>query len=122
MTALWIVSGLLALLFLLSGGLKATQPKEKVKAFTGGWVDDFSDKQVKGIGILELLGAIGLLSPLVSSRLDWLAGFAAIGLAMTMIGAAYTHYRRGEMLNIVGNAVWMLLAIFIVYNRFFALG
>ena len=40
--ALWIVSGLLALAFLMAGGMKASQPKSAL-ADRMGWVNDFSD-------------------------------------------------------------------------------
>ena len=119
MTLLWIISGLLALAMLGAGAMKVMQPKEKLHEQMP-WVEDFSEQQVKGIGGLEILGAIGVLSPLVISSLTWLAGLAAAGLSLTMIGAAYTHYRRGEMTGIVPPVILLLLALFVTYSRFTA--
>ncbi|MGH2617163.1 MAG: DoxX family protein, partial [Thermomicrobiales bacterium] len=62
--ALWIVAGLLAVIYLLSGAGKLIVPKEKLAAFPGaGWVDDFSAGAVKAIGALEVLAAVGLILP-----------------------------------------------------------
>jgi len=49
-----------------------------------------------------------------------LTPLAAVGLSLTMLGAAKTHLRRGESQMIVINAVLLLLAVFVVYGRFLA--
>ena len=59
---LWIFKGLVAVLFLMAGIMKATQPKEKL-AENMAWVTDFSPGQIRTIGVLEILGAIGLVLP-----------------------------------------------------------
>jgi hypothetical protein len=51
-----------------------------------------------------------------------LTPLAAAGLAMTMIGAALTHLRRGEYGTIPVIAVLMVLALFVAYGRFFVVG
>jgi len=116
-TALWIVQGLLALVFLMAGVMKATQPKEKL-AGNMAWVEDFSAGQVRLIGILEILAAIGLILPPITGILPWLAPVAAAGLGLMMIGAAVVHFRRGEYAMIGINIVFLLLTIFVAYGRF----
>jgi uncharacterized membrane protein YphA (DoxX/SURF4 family) len=116
--ALWIVQGLLAVAFLMAGGMKLTQPKEKL-ATNMGWVEDFSQNTVRVIGLLEVLGAIGLILPMALSILPVLTGIAAVGLVLTMIGAAITHIRRGEMPMLVPPAVLGLLAAFVAVGRLF---
>jgi uncharacterized membrane protein len=59
---LWILAALLAVAFLFSGITKLTQPREKL-AVRMGWVEDFSPRTVKVIGVLEVLAAIGLILP-----------------------------------------------------------
>src|SRR4051812_48172568 len=63
--ALWIVQALLALAFGMAGLMKLTQPKQKL-AGQMAWVEDFAPNTVKLIGTLELLGAIGLILPLLT--------------------------------------------------------
>lgn len=116
--ALWIVQGLLAVAFLMAGGMKMAQPKEKL-AQNMAWVEDFSQNAVRTIGLLEVLGAIGLILPLALKIWPVLTGVAAIGLVLTMIGAAITHARRGEMPMLVPNIVLGALAAFVAVGRLF---
>jgi len=115
--ALWIVQGLLALIFLMAGIMKATQPKENLVGKMA-YVVDLSAGQVKTIGVLEILAAIGLILPAVTGILPWLTPVAAVGLALIMIGAMIVHVRRGEYSMIVGNIVLLGLAAFVAYGRF----
>jgi uncharacterized membrane protein YphA (DoxX/SURF4 family) len=86
---LWVLRILLALAFLAAGATKLTQPKEKLRERMG-WVDDWSSSMVMAIGALEVVGAIGLLVPALTS-------VAAAGLVVIMIGAVVTHVRRKEI-------------------------
>lgn len=115
--ALWIVQALLAIAFGMAGLLKITQPKDKL-ATQMGWVEDFTPRSMKLIGTLELLGAIGLILPLLTGILPWLTPLAALGLVLTMVGAMATHFRRGEYPNLIANVVLLLLAVFVAYGRF----
>ncbi len=115
--ALWIVQILLALVFLMAGTLKATQPAERL-AKNMEWVKATPLWTVRLIGILEILGAIGLILPIVTGILPWLTPLAAAGLVLTMIGATILHMRRGEYPHLGGTVVILLLALFVVYGRF----
>lgn len=116
---LWVVQGVLALAFLMAGSMKATRPKEAL-AGQMAWVEDFSPNTIKVIGLLEVLGALGLILPALTGVLPWLTPLAAIGLVLTMLGAAATHLRRGENQMVIVNVVLLLLAAFIAYGRFVA--
>src|SRR5216683_2875693 len=112
---LWIIQILLALAFLMAGTLKDSQPIDKLAARIK-WVNSLRPPQtVRLIGILEVLGAIGLILPAVTGILPWLTPVAAIGLALTMVGAMITHGRRGEYSGIGVNVVLLVLALFVVY-------
>ena len=56
-TALWIVQGLLAAMFLMAGLMKLAKSKEELKPKIGDWVDAVSTPGFKTIGLLEFLGA-----------------------------------------------------------------
>ena len=115
--ALWIVQILLALAFVMAGTMKATQPAEKL-ASRMKWVNALRPQIVHLIGILEVLGAIGLILPVVTGIWPWLTPVAAIGLVLTMIGAMILHTRRGEFPNLSTNLVLLLLAAFVAVGRF----
>src|SRR5260221_9070977 len=103
-TVLWVIQFLLALLFGMAGLMKLTQPYEKL-AERMAWVNSFTITQVRMIGGVEFLAAFGLLLPGLTGILPWLTPLAAAGLVLDMIGAAYTHVRRHEVPNIIGNIV-----------------
>ncbi len=119
-TALWIVQILLAIAFGMAGFMKATQPKPKLAA-NMGWVNDFSATNVKIIGVLEMLAAVGLIVPLAANVLPVLTPLAAVGLVLVMLGAIVTHVRRGEYPMIAVNLVLLALAAFVAYGRLVAL-
>ena len=118
--ALWAVQVLVAAAFLGAGATKLSQPKEKLVK-NMAWVEDFSQQTVRLIGAVEVLGAIGIVVPALTGILPWLTPLAALGLVLTMIGAALTHLRRTEYGSIAMNAVLLVLAAFVVYGRFFVL-
>jgi len=115
--ALWIVQILLALIFLMAGVMKLMRTREDLSDKMA-WVDDFGDSHIKLIGALEILGAIGLVLPAATGILPLLTPLAALGLALTMLGAAYTHIRRGEYPMTIMNVVLLLMALFVAYGRF----
>jgi uncharacterized membrane protein YphA (DoxX/SURF4 family) len=117
-TALWIVAGVLAFVFVGSGALKLFVPKDKLVAAGQGWAADVDPNAIRGIGAAEVAGAIGLIVPPLAHILPVLAPLAAVGLALTMIGAIVTHARRREYPNVVINLVLLGLALFVAWGRF----
>jgi uncharacterized membrane protein YphA (DoxX/SURF4 family) len=114
---LWVVQILLALVFAMAGIMKVTQPNDRLAARMG-WVKDVGPRAVRLIGVLEILGAIGLILPALTGIWPWLTPVAAAGLALTMVGAMITHGRRGEFSSIGMNVALLALALFVVFGRF----
>jgi putative oxidoreductase len=114
--ALWIVAGLLALVFLLAGVMKAILPVEQLKQQVP-WTQDVPAPFVRLIGGAEVLAAIGLILPAVTGIASWLTEAAAGGLVIVMLSAAIFHSSRKEWSTIGGNAVLLLLAAFVVLGR-----
>jgi len=115
--ALWIVQILLALAFLLAGSMKVSQPIDKLKK-NMNWTAHTTPGIVRLVGTLEILGGLGLILPAVTHTLPWLTPVAAVGLVLTMIGAAIVHVRLKEFSGLAAPIVLLLLALFIVYGRF----
>ena len=116
-TAIWIAQGILAAVFLAAGLLKLTQPREALQKKTP-YVEDFTDTQVKTIGTLEVLGAIGVVLPAAIGVAPVLTPIAACGLALMMVVAAATLIRRGELSHVPLNVVMFALAVFVAIERF----
>jgi uncharacterized membrane protein YphA (DoxX/SURF4 family) len=114
---IWVLQVLLAAAFAAAGLMKLTQPRTKLTQ-NMGWVEDFSDSGVKGIGGVELLAAIGLILPAATKILPVLTPLAATGLVLLMIGAIVTHVRRNENQMIAPAAVLLILAAVVAWARF----
>jgi uncharacterized membrane protein len=114
---LWIVQAVLAAMFGMAGVMKATQPKEKLQTRLP-WVEDFSAGTVRFIGVVELLGALGLILPAATGIAPILTPIAATGLAVVMVLAAATHIRRKEPSGVAFTAVLFILAVIVAWGRF----
>jgi len=113
---LWVLQGLLAFVFLVSGLMKATQPIASLAEKIGDWVEAIP-QATRLIGVVEVLGAIGVILPLAINILPILTPIAAIGLVLTMIGAIITHLKRKETPQIIVNIVILAMAAFVAYGR-----
>lgn len=110
--ALWVVTGIFAALFAMAGTMKAVTPYGQVREKMA-WVEDVTPAQLKGIGIVELLGAIGLILPAATGIAPWLTPVAALGLLVTMVVATALHVRRKEPLvpSLILGIVALVVAI-----------
>ena len=118
-TVVWIAQGLLAIAMLAAGGMKLAQSKEQLTASGSmDWTEDFPEPQIKSIGTLEVLAAIGLILPALVDLAPVLVAVAAVGVVLLMLGAAATHVRRGEGQMVPVNLVIAAIAVFIAVMRF----
>jgi hypothetical protein len=116
--ALWIGAGVLALAFAAAGLMKITGKREQMLQRMP-WVADFPQGQVKAIGAVEVLGAVGLILPAVSGIVPVLVPLAAVGLAITSVLAAVMHVRRGDgVASTIPVLVLFALAVFVAWGRF----
>jgi len=116
--AYWIVAALLAFFYLYAGGKKVVQSKQRLAPMMG-WVDTVPMPAVRAIGVLEVLGAVGLVVPPLTGIAPWLAVAAALGLVAVQLGGIGLHLSRGEarliglnlvLLVLAGVAVWLATA------------
>ena len=117
-TVLWIAQVLLAAIFLVTGTTKLTQPRLKMAAGPMRWAADVTDAQFRTIGLLEVLGSIGLILPAALGIAPLLTPLAAVGLALTMIGAIHVHVRHGEANRLAVPLVVLALTLFVAAQGF----
>ena len=117
---LWIAQVVLAIAFVGAGLTHATRRDRATGQMA--WMLAVPKPLLTTIGVLEILGAIGLVLPWATGIAPWLTPVAAIALAVLMVFAAVFHARRpGEVPNIVFNLVLGAVAVFIARGRIDAL-
>ena len=110
--ALWVLQVLLGLLFMFAGGSKLVMPIEEMTKDIAlpGWF-------LRGIGVCELLGGLGLILPGLFRIRTALTPLAAAGLVIIMIGATViTVMTMGAGMALVPFIVGVLAA-FLAYAR-----
>ena len=107
--AYWIVAALLAMFYLYSGGLKVLRSPDQLRPMMG-WIDAVPLRLVRTIGMLEMLGALGLILPPLTGVAPVLALAAATGLVLIQVGGISLHLSRGEAKLIGLNIVLLVLA------------
>jgi hypothetical protein len=117
--SLWIAQGLLALVYLAAGGLKVVRPRERLVASGDfDWMKDSSDAGVKAVGLVEILGAFGVILPWLTGIAPILTPIAAVGLVAVQVGALRVHLIRNERRPLPANVFLLLLAGFAAVGRF----
>jgi len=110
--ALWTIQGLLARLFLFTGGMKLVLP---IAAMTRQM--PLPGLFLRFIGLAEVLGAIGLILPGLLRIRQGLISLAAVGLVVIMIGATALMLLTAGVVPALMPMVVGLLATFVAYCR-----
>jgi hypothetical protein len=117
-TAINVMQVLLILLFTSGGLLKLALPYDRfAKMPFQEWANDFKPEHVRLVGVIEASAAVGMVASLFVPSLATLTPLVAIGMALVMSGAIATHLRRSEYVNMVGNSMWLGLALFVSYSK-----
>ena len=113
---LWVVQVLLAVMYGMAGIMKTFQTAKAKEQMS--WARNRSDNFVRFVGMAELLGALGLILPLLTGILPWLTPLAAIGLAVIQLLAIFTeHLPKREYRVIPVNILLLALSVFVLLGR-----
>jgi len=113
-SALWIIQGLLALLFLFAGSIKLIMP---IEMLTAQMPLPLPGLFLRFIGTAEVAGAIGLILPGLLRIRPILTPLAACGLVIIMIGATVVTLAGGEGVSALVPLMVGLLCTFVAYGR-----
>ena len=114
--SLWIGQIVLAVIFLTASYVKTTTPLDELAAKLP-WTAALPGVFVRVLGVLEALGALGLVLPALFRIQPQLTPLAAGGLTLLMLCAAAFHVIRGEMLQVVGVLFLGMLAAGVAWGR-----
>jgi hypothetical protein len=109
---LWVVQGLLVLIFLFAGIAKLVMPIEALAQQT-----PLPGAFLRFIAVAEVLGALGLILPGLLGIQPGLTAVAAAGLVIIMIGATIITAAAGPASMALFPLVVGLLAAFVAYGR-----
>jgi uncharacterized membrane protein YphA (DoxX/SURF4 family) len=116
--ALWIAQILLAAMYGMAGSMKAFQPGKVRENPQMTWAKNRSNGFIRFVGVSELLGAFGLILPLVTGILPWLTVLAAVGLLLIQLLAIFTEHLPKKEYNVIPiNVVLIAISVFIVFGR-----
>jgi uncharacterized membrane protein len=114
---LWVLQIVLALVFLALGLLMVTRSREQLLRVLP-WVEDFPAPVVRIVGVLELLGAAGLVWPALSSMWPVLVPVAATGLGILLIAVIVEHLTRREADQLPAPVALLVAAAAVAVGRF----
>lgn len=104
----WGLQGILMGIFLYFGASKLFLSQEAI-AKKVSWAHDYSKTTLNLFGVLEIIGALGLVLPYRLDIFPILTPMAATGLAMMMGGSIGVHLRRDEIKMIFINILMIFL-------------
>ena len=110
---LWILQGLLAVVFLAHGLMLLFPPEsivEQMNASLPRWFQVF-------LGVAEVAAAVGLTLPGLTGVMPALVPAAAVGIMIVMVSATVFHVMRAEWSSAVITSVLLLMATCVAYMR-----
>lgn len=114
---LWALQLLLAILYAFSGFVNLFMSPEQLIAMSMGHAKVLPYALVRIIGLVELLGALGLLLPAAFRILPKLTSYAAFGFVLLQIFAMIYHIGQHELFILPINTVLLSVAALIWWGR-----
>ncbi|MEV4142370.1 DoxX family protein [Amycolatopsis sp. NPDC049691] len=122
--ALWAGQILLAAIFALSGVLKSTMSRQRLLETGQTGAAAYPLPVVRFTAICELFAVAGLVLPVLVGVAPELTGWAAVGLAVVMVGAMAMHtrlavvrHKAAEWRNVGVNALILAVCVFVAAGR-----
>ena len=112
---LWILQGVLAVIFAIAGVTHFLPPEGLPESMRG--VAEMPAGVPYFIGAVEILAVLGLILPGLTGIQTRLTPLASAGLILVMVGAIVWHAQREEFPNIVLNVILAVIAAFVAYGR-----
>lgn len=114
MSLVYILQIILVIMFLMSGLMKLMMPKAKL-AMKMKPLRTLSGGQIKLLGLLEVLGALGIILPMWVSLPAMLPFYAVLGLALVVFSAVIAHLKVGDKKEAMMPLVLLIIAVYVLY-------
>ena len=114
--ALWTLQGWIAMFFIAAGYAKLTEPMNLINLM--GWPAVAPENMVRGLGVVEMVLALGVLSPLISWRVGRpLLLTAATGLIVMEATMLAVHAVNQDIGLAAVNAILLAFTIPVLLGR-----
>ncbi len=113
---LWVVQGLLGLIFTGTGLWKLMTPVPQLAAMIP-WAGQVPEAFLYAIAAIDLCGGLGIVLPSLTRIKPGLAVLAARGCAALQVCAIVFHVSRGEAANTPFNFLLVALSLFVFWGR-----
>ena len=115
--ALWTLQGWIAMFFIAAGYAKLTEPMTNLINLMG-WPAMAPENMVRGLGVVEIVLAMGVLSPLISWRIGRpLLMTAATGLIVLESTMLVIHALSQDVGLAVVNAILLAFTVPVLLGR-----
>ena len=115
--ALWATQICLCALFLFAGVMKLTKTQRGLAEMGWAWAQSIPLWFTQLVGIMELLGAIGIVLPALTHIMTFLVPLAAIGFVVLQMSAIVLHAGRGETSKTLWlNLILLSTSLFVVWG------
>lgn len=115
--ALWTLQGWIAMFFIAAGYAKLTEPMTNLINLMG-WPAVAPENMVRGLGVVEIVLAMGVLSPLISWRIGRpLLMTAATGLVVLESTMLVIHALSQDVGLAVVNAILLAFTVPVLLGR-----
>lgn len=115
--ALWTLQGWIAMFFIAAGYAKMTEPMTNLITLMG-WPAVAPENMVRGLGVVEVVLALGVLSPLLSWRLFRpILLTSAVGLVVLETVMFGVHALSQDIGLAVVNAILLAITVPVLLGR-----
>ena len=115
-STLWTVQVLLLLAFGVGAGMKLLMPISRLSD-VWPWTGVLSKPLVRSLGVVDLVGGVGVVFPMLTHVLPALTVAAAVGCMSLQICAMVFHLSRREASALPVNFVLLAMATFVAWGR-----
>ena len=114
--SLWVAQFLVFIGFVIIGCMKLFKPIPELAAMWP-WTGQLPVAVVRGLGVIDITGGIGIFIPAVTRIKPALTTLAAIGCVALQLCAITFHISRGEIAGLPVNVIFLVLSAFVVWGR-----
>ncbi|WP_137157680.1 DoxX family protein [Rhizobium sp. FKL33] len=115
--AIWAGQIILAALYLMAAYMKGLMPVADLATMGMTWAPNAPIALVRGIALMEFLGAVGVILPAATRIKPELTVWAAMGLLAIQALAIPFHLFRGEA-NLLGfNLIYVAVGLLVLWGR-----